>query len=68
MAVEVRAGETLWVGEPKPLFTTRLKGGAAIGRQYDVAPDGERFLVNNTLADERAPTTLVQNWAADLKR
>jgi hypothetical protein len=67
MAVELRAGETS-ARDPKPLFTTRLKGGATIGRQYDVTPDGQRFLVNNALGEESASITLVQNWAADLKR
>jgi hypothetical protein len=67
MAVELRAGETS-ARDPKPLFTTRLKGGATIGRQYDVTPDGQRFLVNNALGEESASITLVQNWAAGLKR
>jgi hypothetical protein len=34
-----------------------------------VTPDGQRFIVNNTLAEENVPPiTLVLNWAALLKR
>ena len=67
MAVEVKAGETFAAGEPKPLFSTSLK--RTFPGTYDVTPDGQRFLVNVISGDETsAPITLVQNWAAALKR
>ncbi len=70
MAVDVKgAGETFLVGEPKVLFKARLKRSVVFARNYDATPDGQRFLVNVTSSDEAvAPLTLVQNWAAALKR
>jgi len=50
------------VGDVRPLFQTRLGGPRWT---YDVAGNGQRFLVN-TLRDESAaaPLTLVVNWPA----
>jgi hypothetical protein len=67
MAAEVKAGETFAAGEPKPLFRARFK--QATPPSYDVTADGQRFLANVITSDETpAPITLVQNWAAALKR
>ena len=67
MVVEVTAGSTFGAGDPNPLFATRCK--RSFSREYDVTSDGQRFLVNNTLAEESAASiTLVQNWHAELKR
>jgi hypothetical protein len=67
MAVDVTAGVTFQAGDPKPLFTTRLR--RTLAREYDVAPDGQRFLVTVAPSDEGAPPiTLVQNWQGALKR
>ena len=67
MAVEVKAGETFAAGEPKPLFSTRLQ--ADVPRELRRHPGRpavprERHLRRR----DRAPITLVQNWAAALKR
>jgi hypothetical protein len=56
-------------GAPIVLFPTRLVGGgidSALGRQYDVAPDG-RFLINAELDNDIAPITLLQNWNSAAK-
>ena len=67
MAVEVQAAPTFQAGIPKVLFKTHLRPPP--GAQFDVTPDGERFLVNLRPADETSdPVTLVQNWAAERKR
>jgi Tol biopolymer transport system component len=67
MAVEVRAAPTFQAGIPKALFKTHLRPPP--GGQFDVTPDGERFLVNLRPAEEISdPVTLVQNWAAERKR
>jgi serine/threonine protein kinase/Tol biopolymer transport system component len=60
-------GETLEPGAPVPLFQTRILGGGADapGLQYDVSRDG-RFLIN-TILDEAAPITLIQNWSPPAK-
>jgi eukaryotic-like serine/threonine-protein kinase len=65
MAVEVRAAPTFQAGIPKALFKTNLRPPP--GRQFDVTPDGERFLVNLKPGDQVDPVTLVQNWAAGRK-
>lgn len=55
---------------PKPLFKTRtmsLEGG--IYREYDVSPDGQQFLIGTLIGDTKAaPTTVILNWSANLKR
>jgi Tol biopolymer transport system component len=61
MTVEVRPGGEF--GSPKELFQVH---GA---RDYAVAPDGQRFLVDVALEDlTTAPPTVVLNWTADLKK
>ena len=59
-------GSAFEVGAVRPLFDTRPSGPGFV---YDVAPDGQRFLVN-TLTEEvaSAPITLVVNWPALLKK
>jgi serine/threonine protein kinase/Tol biopolymer transport system component len=67
MAVEVRTSPTFQAGIPKILFKTHLRPPP--GAQFDVTPDGERFLVNLEPGDQVSdPITLVQNWAADRNR
>jgi hypothetical protein len=54
---------TLSAGAPRTLFPTHIVGGGLdtnAGRQYDVAPNG-RFLIN-TVLNEAAPITIIQNW------
>jgi len=52
--------ETFEAGEPVVLFNRRIFG--AVGRQYDVAPDG-RFLINSLVDDvANDPITLILNW------
>jgi dipeptidyl aminopeptidase/acylaminoacyl peptidase len=70
MAVPVRATATaLEPSTPIPLFDVRVPGGAALRQQYDVTPDGQRFLVN-TVVDEAAdtPITVVLNWLASVRK
>nr|MDQ5872485.1 hypothetical protein [Acidobacteriota bacterium] len=67
LAVEVRTGPTFQAGIPQVLFKTHLRPPP--GRQFDVTPDGERFLVNLRPGDQVSdPVTLVQNWAAERKQ
>ena len=72
MAAEVNSkGDTIAVGQVRPLGAppVRAASGAFLGYQYDVSPDGQRFLVvappeQNTVP----PLTLIQNWTAGLKK
>ena len=68
MAVQVKANTaSLEVGRVQPLFANLpSRAGPNL---YDVAPGGQRFLVD--VQPERSvaePLTLVQNWTAALKR
>ena len=60
-------GSTFEVGAVAPLFVVRPGGLRAF---YDIAPDGQRFLVNTTLVEQAAPSpiTVVVNWMAGLKK
>jgi Tol biopolymer transport system component len=71
MAVPVATTPTFSVGTPHVLFEGpfRVDGGAF--RNYDVTPDGQRFLMVQEV--QRAPTrvsqmVLVQNWVEELKQ
>jgi hypothetical protein len=58
-------------GTPEALFES-VDLASAWGRNYDVAPDGKRFLmaVNAEPMTNRAPAQMifVQNWFEELKR
>ena len=65
MAVEVALEPTFSVGIPKALFNP----GPAGWPQFDVTPDGDRFLVNQPAEQSGVePLTLVQNWTSELER
>ena len=70
MAVPLRAGSDdrgLEPGDPTPLFTAKvgelvpLQSGYA--QSYDIAPDGQRFLMNTLTKDVNPPPiTVILNW------
>ena len=65
MAVEVATASGFAAGTPKPLFRTQVKL-MDIGFQYDVSPDGNRFLINTLEEDKQASSiTVVQNWMGE---
>jgi dipeptidyl aminopeptidase/acylaminoacyl peptidase len=65
MTVETKTGAAFEVGVPRALFPTRPVGVL----RYDVAPDGQRFLVAvPTQEASSAPATIVLNWLEELKR
>jgi Tol biopolymer transport system component len=69
MVVEVNGSSgTFEAGIPRALFDLRINSTNGFS-DYDVAADGQRFLVN-TLVEQnaRSPVTVVMNWTADLKR
>ncbi len=68
MAVEVKSKETFEAGPPRPLFRScGYSFAQPLSYTYDVAPDGQRFLVN-CLVEETAsaPVTVLVNWQAAL--
>ncbi|MFQ5670127.1 MAG: TolB family protein [Acidobacteriota bacterium] len=66
MAAEISTtGRRVAVGTVRPLFRTSSE---SIRGSYDVSPDGQRFIVNAPLEENRPkPVTLVLNWTAELE-
>jgi Tol biopolymer transport system component len=51
-------GSTVEAGTPVPLFSVR------VGSDYDVTPDGQRFLINTPTGESSTtPITVVLNWS-----
>jgi Tol biopolymer transport system component len=69
MAVRIRVTPTFKADPPTALFETAALGThlAIIGRnQYDIAPDGKRFLISAPARGSSKPITVVVNWPATL--
>ncbi|MBK5291990.1 MAG: protein kinase [Acidobacteriia bacterium] len=64
MAAPVKLGTTTFEpGTPKELFTSRIDPGGFTVHNYAVTGDGQRFLINSTVADTKQdPITVVVNW------
>jgi Tol biopolymer transport system component len=53
---------------PKPLFKTRMLAWVGNFHEFDVSPDGQRFLIGTLIGDSKAPPpTLILNWTSLLK-
>jgi serine/threonine protein kinase/Tol biopolymer transport system component len=65
MAVQVQTTPTLLAGIPRRLFTGPYVGVDG-DRKFDVAPDGQRFLMIERINDARH-FIIVQNWFEELK-
>ena len=61
-AVDVALGDEVTLGRPTPLFRARMR--FEDGYEYDVAPDGQSFVINSWIEEEvpRA-MSLVLNWS-----
>ncbi len=73
MTVPVQTEPSFTPATPEVLFAGNYFTGALIGRTYDVAPDGQRFLMikeGGGAEDTSAPPSLVvvQNWFEELRR
>jgi Tol biopolymer transport system component len=53
-------------GAPQVLFQARLE--EASDRQFDVVADGQRFVLNRSVANEGVPIVVAQGWTALLER
>jgi eukaryotic-like serine/threonine-protein kinase len=65
MAVPVQTGQGFNAGAPAMLFQTNPKETVATSEQflYDVAPDGQKILVNTALKNAEAqPMTVILHW------
>jgi len=74
MRVAVAAGGTSWNGGHPTKLTARIPditGSLEFNRNYDVSPDGQRFVVIKTIGDPQKPTSppsieVVQHWDQDV--
>jgi len=65
MAVAVTPGPDFEAAPPSLLFDAPVRIHAT--RQYDVTPDGQRFLLNRLVeSDKIEPIALIQNWQTRL--
>ncbi len=70
MSVPVETSDVFSPGVPVALFDTSSYFFGGVGRNYDVAPDGKRFvMVKNPASGAAAstPIVVVLNWAEELK-
>ena len=65
------SGATFVTANPAKLFETAYAAALTSSRDYDVAPNGQRFLMirENVARDRSAPVgmVVVQNWFDELK-
>ncbi len=64
------AGSGLEFGTPKALFKTKMLAlGGATAHEFDVSPDGQRFLIGTLVGDSKPPPpTVIMNWPALVKK
>jgi Tol biopolymer transport system component len=69
MSVLIRTSPTkLDLSSPTPLFEIQPQSGFPVRQPYDVARDGQRFLVTIPAESADTPITVVVNWAAGVKK
>ena len=68
IALAIKSEPKFEAGKPQPLFQVRgARGLEDILYDYDVTPDGQRFLFNLSLEGTISPITVTVNWDAALK-
>jgi Tol biopolymer transport system component len=71
MAVEINTQAGFTAGEPRILFEKAYERTPITFPNYDVSPDGQRFLMLKSVEQEQAGPTqinVVLNWTEELKR
>jgi len=71
MAVDIATQPSFAAGKPRVLFEGQYEPTVLTAANYDVSPDGQRFLMlKSGEAGEAAPTQInvVLNWFEELKR
>ena len=54
---------------PTVLFKTRMLGRAGAVHEFDVSPDGQRFLIGTLVGESKSPPpTVIMNWTALMKK
>ena len=70
MAVEIETQPMFRAGIPRLLFERRWNRGQFSRGEYDISPDGKRFLMIKPVDPEESPPTqinVVLNWFEELK-
>ncbi len=63
------SGEQAEFGVPKALFKTRMLSRFNISHEYDISPDGQRFLIGTLVGEPKSPPpTVILNWMAGMKK
>ena len=69
MAVDVSTSPSFTAGIPKPLFEAPILAGFINDQhRWQVAPDGNRFLLTTTPKTDIPPITVMLNWTTDLRK
>jgi hypothetical protein len=70
IAVAVEGDSLLAMGAPEVLFTGPFDQGSSFGRSFDVAPDGEHFLLIGDAGrrDDAPRIEVVRGWLQDVRR
>ena len=57
-------GQSIEPGTPVPLFATHVGGAVQTAgkQQYDISPDGQRFLMSTIVDDVTSPISIILNW------
>ena len=66
MSSAIRATEQKFEFDtPKAWFKTRMLSQIVNFHEFDVSPDGQRFLIGTVIGDTKAPApTVLLNWTA----
>jgi hypothetical protein len=70
MSVAISSGSTFSFERPRRLFEGSFLFGTTEGQEYDVAPDGKRFLMMQPTTGNRTVTPLevVLDWREELEQ
>ena len=68
MVVDVRLEPEFQVGAPRELFQGNFRLAPAVNSNYDVSPDGERFLMIRPTGDAPREIHVIVNWVQQLER
>jgi len=69
MAADIKLGDPVSVGIPHKLFRFDSWDGYQVARNgYDVAKDGQRFLIVSPVEEVNSPITVVLNWWVELEK
>ncbi len=68
MAVDVKTADEFAPGIPEALFDDCYVGNVAYGRDYDIMPDGQRFVMLKEMSPPPRRIAVVLNWFEELKQ